>query len=160
MDKPLLQLADPLVWNLALRGEARADRIGGTRIPIPSQRFESPTNLVWIGIGSQSALPTWYTAGWVSIKVPLSAVDSTSNFVGDMEVFQTRIGLGQAQLLHWKAYEPTPYKGLLSFPKWLNQVYFEVYWYDGPDLASYAQKLDEINTKLDGGTGESAGTFF
>jgi hypothetical protein len=160
MEKPLLQLADPLVWNLALKGEFRATRVGGTRIPIPNQSFTSPTNLLWVGIGSEDALPTWYTAGWVAVRVPLARVDSGSNFIGDMEVYQTRIGLSRPKLMHWKAYEPTPYKGSIAFPKYFNHVYFEVYWYDGPDLASYGQKLDEINAKLDGGTGENSSPFF
>lgn len=159
MEKPLVQLTDPLVWNLALKGEYQAGRVGGTRISIPPKQFSSPTNLLWVGIASPNAMPTWYLAGWVAVGVPLGRIDSTSNFGGSAEVFQTSIGLSRPKLLHWKAYEPRPYVGMVSFPKWLSNVYVEIYWYDGPDLASYGQKLDEINAKLEGGTGGNIGGF-
>lgn len=160
MEKPLLQLTDPLVWNLALKGEYQANRVGGTTQPIPRQSFSSPTNLLWVGCASDRALPHWWLGCRISMSVPLGTVDSQSLFGGTTEVYRCNVGLFRPQLLHWKAYEPRPYVGTVSFPRWIVQAYVEVYWYDGEDLASYAQKLDEINAKLDGGTGENAGTFF
>ncbi|MGL5805390.1 MAG: hypothetical protein ACRC11_08095 [Xenococcaceae cyanobacterium] len=149
MEKPILDLSNPLSWNIAFQQTLKATPTGnaGEFYPIRRQNFLCPSNILLIGSSSTKAKSSWWLGCRVSVNLSIGPPDSSSKYTGIIEVARANVGLNQLKLFHWQEYEPKPYVILLFIPWWLEEVEIEAYWYDGPESSSYEELLKGIDVR-------------
>lgn len=149
MDSPILELSNPLVWNIAFKEKLIAIPTGveGEFYPIRRQNFLSPSNMLLVGCSSAKAKSNWWLGCRISVNLSIGSPDSSSTYTGIIEVKRENVGLKQLKLIRWQEYEPKPYFILLYVPWWLEELEVEAYWYDGNQSSSYNELLKGIDQR-------------
>lgn len=149
---PLVEYGDNLSWNPFVRETYTAQIITTSPlyfIPIPDKFFATNSNIIQVGIGSINSKPSWWLGAHVGIElfVPPS---STSQFSQWVEIKAVPCQLGKLTLIEFPRYSPIPYRVNFRFPRWLQDVYVEVWNYDTDSLQddSYSQQLRDIQQSI------------
>lgn len=127
-------------WNLVGRANLQATiPDAGEIIPIPSRSFLiQNSNVLMIGLRSQTASPRWYTAGWAQQILPILP-GYTSDYVAAVQSDSQRLKLGILNLVVFPKFVDN-YLVQVSFPRWMRDISLEVWRYDGPDVDSPVSK--------------------
>lgn len=147
MRRWLPDLEGSLEWNLV----ARDDITALNRVPL-WQRYDryrrriQNSNVLAIGVQAANARPNWRTGGWAT-QLQIIRVDSFTNFGNLVATERQRLRLGLLNLCVFPQ-SLSDWTLDLIIPYWFNQVYIEIWSYDGRDKADYEFGL-EISEKVD-----------
>lgn len=131
----MLGLSNHLNWNLSFRqtftgkrGDALGEYLKPTPIPPISISIKSP--LLLVGIGSESAKPSWYKGAYATLLLPISP-SSTSQFLARVDTYRDRMicRLGYLTLLDFTYWSTPSYQLQLHFPRYIEDVFVEVWEY-------------------------------
>jgi hypothetical protein len=147
-------------WNLLLQDRRFAEIVKDPNLK-PNQikykpinpLYANPTsNTLLIGAVSETAKKYWYLGARASKYLYVSP-STTSGFIRGVQVSDVKqIALGRMNLVEFKDYDVTPYTLQLDIPYWLEDIYIEVWEYDGyiePGYQEVLDRLDSIETKID-----------
>jgi len=90
--------------------------------------FDFTSNIICCLVDNSEALPTWYSAGWISQKINLPFGPNTRGSTSNK-----RLRLREKQLLIFSKLTPT-YKISIYFPKWFTQASVTVWEYTGSQI--------------------------
>lgn len=146
-ERHLIDFSDRLEWNLITRETILANE----NAPNLQQRLPPKTwpvvnsNVVMVGVASQTARSTWYTGGWASCLVDFKP-SYVSQFPAGVETASRRLRLGFQTLIVFPKITPN-WILEVKFPYWFRDVFLEIWRYDGRDEAFFDQ-LDRMEFKL------------
>lgn len=148
--QPILGLGNSLNWNRLVTQNFVAQQIATTPdlfVPIPSASYLTDANILQVGCGSVSAKPNWRLGCWlgISLNIPPS---STSSFFQWTEYQRIPIYLGALKLIQFPMYEPVPYRLTLYFPKWIKDLFVEIWVYDGIQSNSVEARLKNVEMEV------------
>lgn len=143
--------ADAIEWNLV-----RRETLTAPETPTPvSQRLPSRTYLIQnshvliIGLNSTTAKSGWFTGGWASMTL-LFLPSSTSDFPAAVDHQKKWLRLRSLNLVIFPKIMNT-WVLSLEFPYWLQDLYIEVWRYDGQDISTF-ERMDLLETAITGGS--------
>ena len=154
------ELSKQLSWNLILKGNYQANPLQSNPkkfTPIPSITTSASSNILLIGIQSNSAEKHWYLGARISQYLYISP-STSSNFVQGVETSdQKRVKLNNLTLISFKDYGIYPYVLAIEIPYWLKDIYVEIWEYNQIvtdltqqfNIQEIEQKLDRIEYKID-----------
>lgn len=157
---PMWDLATRDNWELVLSDSrvvtpipnSQTDYGGYSFTPIPPVYAVCNTNTVLVGTFSQTAKPYWFLGGRVSQFLSVSP-SLSSNFISGVQAGASRnVGLNRLNLLKFDDYDIYPYTLSIDTPYWLEDIYIEVWQYEGGDNTDADDiliRLDSIEMKID-----------
>lgn len=120
--------------------------------PIDPIYTTTSSHTLLIGAVSNSALQHWFLGARASQYLYVSPSQS-GNFTSGVQVEGIKpIGLNRLTLVEFKNFNVVPYVVQLEIPYWLEDIYIEVWEYDGymePGYQEVLDRLDSIETKID-----------
>ncbi len=138
---------DSMEWNLVVRQSYQANDGVMVRDRLPSRTWLiQNSHVLIIGVRSNSARSYWRTGGWAAQLIPFLP-STTSDFVAAVDSNRRWLRLGVLTLVVFPKISDT-WVLELSFPYWFDDVYVEVWRYDGIDLDGF-ETLDRIESKID-----------
>lgn len=133
MGRAFPDLGDRLEWNrVAAEMRYRPRTSGGGLNPIPSKTYQVDKFALAIGVTAGNAKPHWRLGGWAAQLLP-TTIDYTSEFAQVLESSARRLRLNRLTFISFPQMPITPYLVEIRFPYWLDEVYLEVWRYDGRD---------------------------
>lgn len=123
--------------------------------PIPPIFAAPNSNVLLVGIRSESALPHWFLGARVSQYLYVSPSNSPNLVSGVQVAGHIKAGLNRLTLCQFLNYGIYPYVVQLDIPYWLEDIYVEVWEYRGLQLNEDVQyenimsRLNNIETKID-----------
>lgn len=129
----LIDFSENLEWNLVAREARQAQPVSPRGyLPIPDRAFAIENSYtVMIGIRSSSAERHWFLGCWAEQRL-LFVPSSTTEFVAAVKTKSYRCQLETLTLCTFSKLQ-SPWLLLLRFPWWLEDVFYEVWRYDGRD---------------------------
>lgn len=146
-ERYLADFSEAIEWNLVARQTYTAPATPTpylNRLPNRTFLIENSSALI-IGLNSQSARSNWFTGGWAS-QLLLFLPSSTTEFTATVEASSKLLRLRRLNFVMFPRIMPT-WLLELRFPYWLNDVYVEVWRYDGTDLSIF-DRLDQLEANL------------
>lgn len=139
--------SDTMEWNLVARQTYNANVNAALQNRLPARQwFIQNSNLLIIGVRSSTARTYWKTGGWASQIQPFLP-STVSEFAAAVQSDRKWLQLGRMTLLTF----PKLLSGWIlniDFPYWLDQVYVEIYRYDGRDYTTF-ERLATLEQKID-----------
>lgn len=158
---PLWDLATKGNWELILsqqqsvvkKNQRSEDEYEYTPI---SPIYATPeAHILLIGTHSQSAKPHWFLGARASQYLYVSPSMTTNLISGVQTSDIKRVGLNRLTLVKFEDYNIVPYVLQLEIPYWLEDIYVEVWEYQGNYYGQDEQyeniivRLESIEEKLD-----------
>ncbi len=144
-------------WELLISGKQEVVFLDGTNSsnlryrynPIPPIYTAATTHTLLVGVLSDTALEHWYLGARVSQYLFVSP-SPTANLMSGVKAQDTyKAQLGRLNLVEFKNYNVIPYVVELVIPHWIEDVYFEVWQYNGivgtPDTPNFEQLVQQLN---------------
>lgn len=125
-------------WRLIAQEERRVKFVEGN-VNSQTSRYSpinpiftlAESNIVLVGVFSETALAHWYLGARVSQYNYISP-SRTGRFISGVQTSeQKRARLNQLTLINFEDYKIYPYVLAAEFPYWLEHVYYEVWEYTG-----------------------------
>ncbi len=148
---PLLEYGDRLSWNKLFAESLQAQKVSSNPdvyLRIPRLSLLTNSNILQVGSGSISSKPNWRLGFWLSVAIN-ALPSSTSQFSNWVEIRRFPVPLGKLSLTEWPKYEPEEYRLTIDIPKWMIDLYIEIWWYDGFQSNTLEAKLNTIRAKTD-----------
>lgn len=162
---PLWDLATQGNWDLILAERRAAERIAVNQrrssiyeyYPIAPFYVAPYSHTLLIGTQSSAAQSYWYLGARASQYLYVSP-SMSSNFISGVQAADSKkCGLGRLTLIEFKNYDVIPYTLQLEIPYWLEDVYVEVWEYQGDiggtqyefDTSDIIERLQRIEEKMD-----------
>lgn len=163
---PLWDLATKGNWELILSQQqivAKKNQVSKDKYeytPISPIYATPESHILLIGTHSQSALPHWFLGARASQYLYVSP-SMNSNLISGVQTSDIkRIGLNRLTLVKFDNYDIVPYVLQLEIPYWLEDIYVEVWEYQGSYYGEDEQyeniivRLESIEEKLDSKLGQ------
>lgn len=116
--------------------------------PIPPIYTTPNSHILLIGTQSNSARAHWFLGARASQYLYVSP-SMNSNLISGVQTSEVkRIGLNRLTLVQFPNYNIVPYTLQLEIPYWLEDIYIEVWEYQGI-YADENQQHEELITRLD-----------
>lgn len=163
----LLDLATKENWELLISESRTVTYTSGTPAndnykytPI-SPFFANPnSHILLIGTASNSALNHWFLGARASQYLYVSP-SVNSNLISGVQTSEVkRVGLNRLTLVRFPDYGILPYVLQLEIPYWLEDIYVEVWEYQGMHYGEDEQyeniilRLESIEEKIDNNLGQ------
>lgn len=129
------EFENSLNWNLVTRLDLQAAKIHSNPNiydRIPAKSIAVSKRILMIGCRSTTAKPTWWLGCRASKRLLISP-SSTSQFPSAVYTEQRSCPLNALRLIKFDFDGLYPYLLVLEPPPWLNQLYIEIWAYDGAD---------------------------
>ncbi|WP_416671594.1 hypothetical protein [Egbenema bharatensis] len=147
MDRQFPQLSEGIEWNLVARRDLEGTQVNGNFL-YPPQSFLIDSYVCQIGLRNPRSPGHWFLGGWASALLPFSP-SSTTEFVSAVAVENRRLRLGVLNLfIVPKLIKPWILE--IKFPRWHEQMYLEVWQYDGEDIDLF-QRIDQLQPTIPDG---------
>lgn len=159
--KTPIQIESNLSWNRLVRQSFKAIPVPESwnaqwKFQIPPVSYPANGFVYLVGVGSDSAPPTWRLG--CSVRLASGAVpDSTGEFASagglPLRIDDRRsCTLGSYTLLTWPDMNLTDPHLIIEFPHWLQDATIEIFWYDGVYSADFFTKVRESLFEIFGDT--------
>lgn len=157
---PIWDLATRNNWELVLNDKrvvtplpnSQTDLGGFSYTPIPPIYAVCSTSTVLVGTYSASAKPYWFLGARISQFLYVSP-SMSANFIGGVQAGASRsAGLNRLNLFKFDDYDIYPYALSIETPYWIEDIYIEVWQYEGADNTDSDDiilRLDSIEMKID-----------
>lgn len=150
MSRRFPDFLDAMEWNLVARQSYQANNgvVVVDRLP-PRNWLVENSNVLIIGVDSNSARSYWRTGGWAAQIIPFQP-SSTSVYPAAVQAQRKWLRLKVLTLCVFPKISDT-WILEVSFPYWFNDVSVEIWRYDGRDydafdpLATLEQKIDALS---------------
>lgn len=150
--KTPIEIESNLSWNRLVRQSFQAIPVPESwnaqwKFQIPPVSYPANGFIYLVGVGSDSAPPTWRLG--CSVRLASGAVpDSTGEFASagglPLRVDDRRpCTLGSYTLLMWPDMNLADPHLIVEFPHWLQDATIEIFWYDGETTGDFFSKLRE-----------------
>ena len=150
--KTPIEIESNLSWNRLVRQSFQAIPVPESwnaqwKFQIPPVSYPANGFIYLVGVGSDSAPPTWRLG--CSVRLASGAVpDSTGEFASagglPLRVDDRRpCTLGSYTLLMWPDMNLADPHLIIEFPHWLQDATIEIFWYDGETTGDFFSKLRE-----------------
>ena len=155
---PLWDLATRENWQLILNEKRTVTYKDGTspvndeyKYTAISPIYASPNSrTLLVGTYSESALPYWFLGARVSQYLYASPSPTTNLMSGVQTSDIKRVGLNRLTLVKFEDYGIYPYVLELQIPYWLEDIYVEVWEYQGQiDDVAQQHDINEILARLE-----------
>lgn len=147
MGRNLTELENSIEWNLVSRRTVQGIPNPGNRYyKIPTQSFAIDSYVVQIGLRNDLAPTHWQVGGYATMLLPILP-SSTTDFTAAVAAYRQVLRLGVLNLVVLPKLV-SPWILEIRFPKWMAQMYLEVWKYDGEDVDEFA-RFDELAQRLD-----------
>lgn len=149
--------SNPGYWELRLqRSESAPIGTQGSNAVIPSLSVSLLYPIFAIGVKSSSAKPNWWLGAFCDMQI-FSGVRTPSQFNPLQTLEQKRIALNKLQYFQFPLLGISPYWLGISFPRWIKDVYLEVWQYTGAvtsdepevSLLEVQSAINRIERKID-----------
>ena len=118
--------------------------------PIPPIYYTVNSNLLLIGVQSDSAKPYWYLGANVSQYLYIAPDVGNVNFPGGVQASdQKKLGLNRLTLVNFQDFNVIPYILVFEVPYWLRDLYIEVWEHAEGTNNAVEDELKEIKTRLE-----------
>ncbi|KJH69400.1 hypothetical protein [Aliterella atlantica] len=117
--------------------------------PIPPIYVTATTHTLLVGIVSNSARVHWFLGARVSQYLYVSPSSAMGLISGVQAADSKRAGLSRLTLIEFKNYNVIPYVVEVAVPYWLEDVYVEVWQYNGQVLTGEQPNLSELLDRLE-----------
>lgn len=154
---PVWDLATRENWKLILTESRVAERKPNNPDParyeylylaIPPIFATPSSHILLIGTYSRTAEPHWFLGARVTQYLYVSP-SMNSNLISGVQTSEIkRVGLNRLTLVEFPNYNISPYAIQLEIPYWLEDIYVEVWEYEGYYLDKNEQ-FEEIILRLD-----------
>jgi hypothetical protein len=134
-------LLDGSEWNLVSRQTLMGHHVNGAFL-IQPQSFLIDSYVCQVGLKNRHAPTSWYLGAWATMLLPMSP-SSTTVFTSAVAADNQRLRLGVLNLLIFPRLIK-PWVLELKFPYWHEEIYLEVWRYDGRDITMF-QRFDELS---------------
>lgn len=146
MTRSFPDLLESLEWNILARKTLIGEPQLNGKWKIPAQSVAVDSYVCLIGIKAPKALPTWWLGGWAS-QLCLFTPASTTQFVSAVDSGRRPLRLGVLNLFVVpKVLKPWILE--VRFPSWHEEIYLEIWRYDGADVDELMQ-LGNVETTLE-----------
>lgn len=148
---PLVEYGDRLSWNKLFAESLQAQKVSSNPdfyLRIPRVTMLTNSNILQVGCGSVNAKPYWRLGCWLSVAIN-ALPSSTSQFSNWVEIKRWSVPLGKLLLIEWPQYDPQEYRLTIDIPKWIIDLYLEIWWYDGHQGNSLESNIKAIREKID-----------
>lgn len=120
------------------------------------------SRVLLIGTQSDSAQPYWFLGARVSQYLYVSPSETTHLISGVQTSDVKRVGLNRLTLVKFEDYGIYPYVLQIEIPYWLEDIYIEVWEYEGViddptyqfDIEEILERLNRIEDQLNATTGQ------
>lgn len=151
---PVWDLAARENWQLILSEQRLAKNItkitasSYTYEPIPALFATLYNPVVLVGTYSVKAKSHWFLGARVSQYLYVSP-SQNGNFISGVQVSDIKkVGLNRLTLVKFENYEVLPYVLAIEIPYWLEDIYVEVWEYEGNVVTPEMQELESIRAQL------------
>lgn len=157
-------------WELILSDRRTVQRVNNPDlaqnqyeyIPIAPIYTNPNSHVLLIGTYSASAKPYWFLGARASQYLYVSP-STSSNFISGVQASDIkRVGLNRLTLVKFDNYDVLPYTLQLEIPYWLEDIYVEVWEYQGYVSQGYEEvldRLDAIETQLEDIKNQASNNF-
>lgn len=153
---PVWDLTTQSNWSLLLTEQRRVVYKNNTSpandkykyTPIPPIYATPHSHIILIGVRSNSARLHWFLGARVSQFLYISHSNNFNYTSGVQALDIKKVGLNRLTLVEFKNYNITPYVLELDIPYWLEDIYVEVWEYNGTVGATQEFNIEEIQQML------------
>jgi hypothetical protein len=147
MSRQFPDFLNSIEWNLVARANYQANESAPIANRLPPRNFLiENSNVLIIGIDSNSARSYWRTGGWAVQIIPFLP-SSTSTYVAAVHSYRKWLRLRVLTLAVFPKISDT-WALEISFPFYFNDASVEIWRYDGRDLDEFSP-LASIEAKID-----------
>jgi hypothetical protein len=117
--------------------------------PIPPIYTSVNSNLLLIGLQSNSARPYWFLGASVSQYLYVSPSENPYFPSGVQVSEQKKLGLNRMTLVNFLDHNITPYLLVTEIPYWLQDIYLEIWEHSDGSNDSVEDALKALGARLD-----------